>query len=742
VTLSVDEGRPPRERPSPSDSPPIPRHRQLGLTDEEAARIPELLGREPTDPELVMFSLMWSEHCSYKHSKPLLRGFPTRGPRVLQGPGENAGVVDVGDGLAVALKIESHNHPSAVEPFEGAATGVGGIVRDIMAMGARPIALLDSLRFGELTSPRSRHLLTRAVAGIGHYGNCIGVPTVGGEVAFDDRYEDSCLVNAMCVGVLSPDRLLRAAASGPGNDLVLIGNRTGADGIGGASVLASAELDEDEDKRPSVQVSDPFTERKLMDCCLELAEAGAFVALQDLGAAGLTSASSEMAAKGRVGLEIDLDLVPLRESLQPAEILVSESQERMLAVVEPGRLDEVVAACRRWDLDATRIGVVTEGENLVARAGGEVVVDLPARLLADEAPVYEVPRDPAPAPAPLDLSLVPEPADPAEAWRALLGSPNLASRRWIYERYDHLVGANTIRRPGGDAAVVRLPGSERAIALATDCAERHCEADPRGGGRASVLEAARNVACVGARPVAATDCLNFPNPEKGSTGWRLAETIAGMSDALLALDVPVVSGNVSLYNESAGRAILPTPVVGMMGLLERADRSVGQGFAAEGDLVVLLGDDGALGASEYAREHPGAPPPVDVAREVAVIETVIAAAEEGLLRSAHDVSGGGLAVALAESALAGGLGAEVALPAGRRDDEVLFGEGGGRILVSVSPQGGGRLAELARSRGTTVREIGHVRGDELVARVGDREVRLSLDAAREAYEGGLPGALA
>ena len=375
----------------------LSRHRQLGLTDDEAARIPELLGREPSDPELVMFSLMWSEHCSYKHSKPLLGAFPTTGDRVLQGPGENAGVVDVGDGLAVALKIESHNHPSAVEPFEGAATGVGGIVRDILAMGARPIALLDSLRFGELTSPRSRHLFTRSVAGIGHYGNCIGVPTVGGEVSFDDRYEESCLVNAMCVGVVDPDRVLKAAASGPGNALVLIGNRTGRDGIGGASVLASAELDEDEDKRPSVQVSDPFTERKLMDCCLELAEAGAFVALQDLGAAGLTSAASEMAAKGRLGLDIDLDLVPLRERLSAAEILVSESQERMLAVVEPGRVDEVVAACRRWDLDATPIGAVTEGENLVARSGGEVVVDLPARLLADEAPVYGVPRVPAPA---------------------------------------------------------------------------------------------------------------------------------------------------------------------------------------------------------------------------------------------------------------------------------------------------------------------------------------------------------
>lgn len=721
----------------------VPRHRQLGLTDEEAGRIPELLGREPTDPELVMFSLMWSEHCSYKHSRPLLKGFPTGGSRVLVGPGENAGVVDVGDGIAVALKIESHNHPSAVEPFEGAATGVGGIVRDILAMGARPIALLDSLRFGELSSPRSRHLFTRAVAGIGHYGNCIGVPTVGGEVAFDDRYEDSCLVNAMCVGVLPAGRMLRSAASGPGNALVLIGNRTGADGIGGASVLASAELDEDEDKRPSVQVSDPFTERKLMDCCLELAEAGAFVALQDLGAAGLTSAASEMAAKGRVGLDIDLDLIPLREALAPAEILVSESQERMLAVVDPARLDEVVAACRRWDLDATSIGVVTDGERLVARAGGRVVADVPARLLADDAPVYEVPRAPAPPGAPLDLATVPEPADLAAAWRDLLGHPNVASRRWIYERYDHLVGANTIRRPGGDAAVVRLPGSQRAIALTTDCAEGHAELDPRGGGRAAVLEAARNLACVGARPVAATDCLNFANPEKGSTGWRLAEVIAGMSEALTAMSVPVVSGNVSLYNESAARAIYPTPVVGMMGLLERADQSVGHSFVENGDVVILIGDDGVLDASEYAGRARGRAPEVDVAREVAAIELVLAAAAEGILRSAHDVAGGGLAVALAESALAGGRGADVQLGPGRRDDEVLFGEGGGRIVVTVRPRDADRLFALGRADAPVrIERIGTVGGDAVTVRVGERAARLALDEARDAYERGLPEALA
>ncbi len=719
-----------------------PLHRQLGLTDWEAGRIDELLGRRPTHPELVMFSLMWSEHCSYKHSRRLLRRFPTEGPSVLQGPGENAGVVDVGDGWAAALKIESHNHPSAVEPFEGAATGVGGIVRDILAMGARPIALLDSLRFGELASARSRHLFARSVAGIGHYGNCIGVPTVGGEVAFDDRYEDSCLVNAMCVGVVRHDALLRSAASGPGNAVVLIGNRTGADGIGGASVLASAELDEEEDRRPSVQVSDPFTERKLIDCCLELAGRGAFVALQDLGAAGLTSASSEMAAKGGVGIELDLDAVPLRQPLEPAEILVSESQERMLAVVEPGRVGEVIAACDRWELLATAVGRVTDGGNLLARAAGRVVVDVPARLLADDAPAYDVPIEPAPEPEPLQLEDVPAPSDLAAAWRDLLARPNVASKRWVYQQYDHLVGANTVQRPGGDAAVVRLPGSSRAIALTTDGAERHCQLDPRAGGAAAVLEAARTLACVGARPAAATDCLNFPNPEKGATGWRLREVIDGMSEALRALGVPVVSGNVSLYNESGSRAIYPTPVVGMMGLLFEAAASVTHGFDADGDAVLLAGAaTPRLDGSELLGEARGRPPAPDVPAQAALCAALAEAAERRLLRSAHDVAAGGVAVALAESALAGGLGVEVTLPVGRRGDETLFGEGGGRAVVSCRRDGETQLAELFASHGVALKRIGTAGGAHVAVDLGGQPVALGLDEAAEAYETGLAEAL-
>jgi phosphoribosylformylglycinamidine synthase subunit PurL len=718
-----------------------PRHRQLGLTDWEAEQIPKLLGREPTDPELVMFSLMWSEHCSYKHSKPLLRAFPTEGPGILQGPGENAGAIDIGDGWAVAFKIESHNHPSAVEPFEGAATGVGGIVRDIIAMGAKPIALLDSLRFGELTSARSRYLFRRAVAGIGHYGNCIGVATVGGEVGFDDCYEDSCLVNAMCVGIVRHDGILRAAAKGIGNRLILFGNKTGRDGIGGASVLASAEFTHDEDKRPSVQVSDPFTERKLMDCCAKLGEMGLFVALQDLGAAGLTSASSEMASKGEVGLRIDLDVVPLREPLAPAEILVSESQERMLAVVAPDQVETVIKICRDWfDIDATDIGEVTGGDRLVATAGGEVVVDIPARYLADDAPVYEVPQTPAPEPVPLDLATVPEPTDLAAAWLGLLARPSIASKRWVYEQYDHIVGPGTIIRPGGDAALVRLPTGQ-AIALTTDCAERHCQLDPRAGGAMAVFEAARNIACTGARPAAITNCLNFPNPEKGHTGWRLAQAIAGMSDACLALGTPVVSGNVSLYNESATRMIYPTPVVGMVGLLDDAARSVGHAFSQEGDVVLLVGSgEPRLDGSEYLGRAEGLPTPPDAAVEVELCRFLADAADAGLLVSAHDIAAGGLAVALTESSMSGGIGVTTQIAPADRADVALFGECGGRVIVSCRPDDEHTLRDLAGN--LTAACLGVVGGDKIAIQVGNTRVSFDVSVANLTYENAIPEALA
>ena len=717
-----------------------PAHRRLGLTDDEADRIVALLGRQPRDAELLMFSLMWSEHCSYKHSRPLLRAFPTTGPGVLQGPGENAGVVDIGDGWAVAFKIESHNHPSAVEPFQGAATGVGGILRDIIAMGARPIALLNSLRFGNPSTLRTRNLFVRAVEGIGHYGNCMGVPTVGGEVAFDPCYDDSCLVNAMCVGLVRHDGMLRAAASGVGNALVLIGNRTGKDGIGGASILASAELDDDEDKRPSVQVGDPFTERKLMDCCLELAESGMLVALQDLGAAGLTSAASEMAARGGVGLDIDLDLVPLREAgMTAGEILVSESQERMLAVIEPDRFDELAAVCTRWELDATTIGTVTGTGNMVARHAGRLEVDIPARLLADDAPVYDVPLTPAPNPVPLDLSRIPEPKDLAGAWLDLLGRPNIASKHMVYEQYDHLVGASTIRRPGAaDAAVVRVAGGNRGIAMTTDGAERHCLIDPRGGGQAVVLEAARNLACVGATPLAVTNCLNFANPEKGHTGWRLAETIGGMSDACRALETPVVSGNVSLYNESADRMIHPTPIVGMVGIVDDVHQTVGSAFVDSGDCVLLVGAlSGRLDASEYVGDAVGSPRAPDIDAEVALIRALAAAARGGLVRSAHDVSSGGIAVALAESCISGEIGATISLPAGGRTDEVLFGEGPGQVLLSCLATNVGALLDGFSDRGVAAREVGKVGGRKIKVTVGDSRAEVALADAQLAWWNGL-----
>lgn len=719
-----------------------PLHRLLGLTDGENDRIEELLGRRPADAELMMFSLMWSEHCSYKHSKNLLGTFPTDGAGVLQGPGENAGVIDVGDGWAIAFKVESHNHPSAVEPFEGAATGVGGIVRDILAMGGRPIALLDSLRFGELSSMRSRHLFTRAVEGIGHYGNCIGVPTVGGEVSFDDRYEESCLVNAMCIGLVRHDGMLRAAAEGPGNALVLIGNRTGRDGIGGASVLASAELD-DEDKRPSVQVSDPFTERKLMDCCLELAGEGLFVALQDLGAAGLTSAASEMAGSGGVGLEIDLDRVPLREKgMTAAEILVSESQERMLAVVDPAQVDDVVARCRKWDLDATPIGSVTEGPQLVVTFAGETVVDVPADLLTDRAPRYDVPQNAPEARTRLaEAELPPVPADLAGAWRELLAAANVADKRWIWEQYDHLVGANTVRRPAAaDAAVVRLP-TGAGLAASLDGAERHCEADARGGGMAVVCEAARNLAATGARSLAATDCLNFANPEKGETGWRLREVIEGMTEALDAFGVPVVSGNVSLYNESAERRIYPTPIVGMVGLIDDVSRSVPLALGPAGQAIAIIGyGEARLDCSEYLASDAGLPARPDPAREVALCNALIEAAADGLLSGAHDISGGGLAVALAESAIAAGHGARVSLDDGGRADVSLFGEGGGRVLVSGTDAHLDLLAERLAD-GVRLDRIGVVGGDDLSVTIAGAEIRLTLSEARDAWTGGLERAM-
>ena len=553
------------------------RHRELGLTDSEYERIVELLEREPNGVELAMFSLLWSEHCAYKHSRKLLRRLPTEGPRVLMGPGENAGAVDVGAGHAVAFKVESHNHPSAVEPFQGAATGVGGILRDVFALGARPIAVLDSLRFGELESERSRYLLDRVVAGIGHYGNSIGVPTVGGEIYFEAPYEYNCLVNAMCVGLAPTERLVRSAAAGVGNIVLLLGASTGRDGIGGASVLASAELAEGAEMRPSVQIGDPFEEKKLMECCLELLDRGLLVALQDLGAAGLTSSSAEMAASGGVGIDLHVDRVPLREAdMEPFEIMISESQERMLAVVQPWRLGDVLAVCERWQTGAAAIGEVTETGRVRVLAGDQVVGDAPVAALIDECPLYDLrPEEPSEWLYGNRASLDPS-AEAGEILLSLLASPSIASKRWAFERYDSIVQSRTVRRPEtADAAVLKLEETGGAIAVAIDGNGRRVACDPYRGAVEAVLECAQNLACVGAEPLGLTNCLNFGNPEKPHVAWQLDRSVQGLADACAALGVPVVGGNVSLYNETDAGPIYPTPVVGLVGELPDPGRAAG-----------------------------------------------------------------------------------------------------------------------------------------------------------------------
>ena len=710
----------------------IGRHRELGLTDGENDLIVEKMGREPNEVELAVFSLMWSEHCGYKHSKKVLRTLPTEGPRVVMGPGENAGAVDVGGGLSCAFKVESHNHPSAVEPFQGAATGVGGILRDVFAVGARPIAILDSLRFGEpAISARSRYLLEHAVAGIGHYGNSIGVATVGGEIYFEEAYEHNCLVNAMCLGLIETERLIRSAAAGVGNVVVLFGARTGRDGIGGASVLASAELGEaDQAKRPTVQIGDPFEEKKLLECSLELLDRGLLVSLQDLGAAGLTSSSAEMASKGEVGLDLDVRAVPVREAgMEPFEIMISESQERMLCVVEPDRVEAVVEVCERWETRATPIGVVTDTRRLRVFDGGALVGDMPVEALVDDCPLYDLePSPPAVGLYPAPPAVLPSDAGVGESLLALLGSANLASRRWAFEQYDCLVGSATVRRPeAADAAVLALPrdrdavgipaAGARALATSIDGNGRRVAVDPYRGAVEAVLECSANLACVGAEPLGLTNCLNFGNPEKPHIAWQLTRAVAGLGDACRALGVPVVGGNVSLYNEGGGGPIYPTPVVGMVGELPDAARAGRLGFAREGDAVALIAAScwaPSPAGSELAklRGEPieGELPKADLGELRATHAAVRQAVRSGALRSAHDVAEGGLAVALAEACIAGGLGATIALgPLAERGGapaDQLFGEGPGAFVVS------GPAEALRAFGGAAI--VGTVGGSDLV----------------------------
>ena len=729
-----------------------PKHRELGLTDHEYELICERLGKQPNDVELAVFSLMWSEHCGYKHSKKQLRKLPTEGPHLLMGPGENAGAVDVGDGLAIAFKVESHNHPSAVEPFQGAATGVGGILRDIFAVGARPIAVLDSLRFGELDSQRSRYLLDRVVAGIGHYGNSVGVATVGGEIYFERPYEQNCLVNAMCLGIAPHERLTKSAAAGVGNHVVLLGALTGRDGIGGASVLASAELGEgDEAKRPSVQIGDPFEEKKLIECCLELLDRDLLASLQDLGAAGLTSSSSEMASKGGVGLDLDMAKVPLREAdMEPFEIMISESQERMLCVVEPSRVDEVLAVCEKWEVRAAAIGEVTHGNRLRVFMGDDLVGDMPVDVLVDGCPLYDLePEKPAVAVySPPEAQLAAD-ASPEETLLALLAAPSIASKLWAFEQYDPLVGSRTVRRPAqAEAAVLHLldDGGHGAIAVSIEGNGRRVACDPYIGAADAVLECARNLACVGAEPLGLTNCLNFGNPEKPHIAWQFSQAIDGLAAACRALDTPVVGGNVSLYNEAPEGPIYPTPVVGIVGKLPDPAIAPVNSFTRDGLVVALAGPfRPALEGSELEKLRGGladALPPLDLESHARALRVICEAARSGLVAAAHDIADGGLAVALAEMCIPGRIGvrADLRSLANGAFDTLAFGEGPTGVLFACAPEDFDALAAICAD--IPFVRLGETGGNEVVLEGDAASLSVQVEDACEAYEEALPSSFA
>jgi phosphoribosylformylglycinamidine synthase subunit PurL len=722
-----------------------PLHRRLGLTDDEHVRIVEALGREPNPAELAMYSVMWSEHCSYKSSKRHLRALPTEGPAVLVGPGQDAGAIDVGDGTAVVFKIESHSHPSAIEPYQGAATGVGGIVRDIVSMGARPVALLDPLVFGPLTDERNRWLLGGVIAGIGGYGNCIGVPTVGGEIRFAAPHTANPTIDVMCVGVADADHLVTAQSRTPsaGSLMVLYGASTGRDGIGGVSVLASATLEEGvEASRPSVQIGDPFAEKLLIEASLELIGSGLLEGLQDLGGAGITCAVSESAARAGLGASLDLDAVPLREpGMEPFEILISESQERMLAIVEPSKLEAVQRVCERWGLRTAVAAVMTEGGALTVRHAGRVVADVPARSLTDDAPEYDRPAArPADADPGDDPTFATFEADLAETLLELLSSANVASKRWAYEQYDRLVQGNTIAGPDSDAAVVRIEGTLKGLAVSTDSKGRFGILDPYLGAMHAVAEAARNVAVTGATPLAITNCLNLGNPERPEVMWQLIESIRGIREACLALETPVTGGNVSLYNESGGSAIWPTPVIGMVGLLADHRLRVPSAFPRPGLTIYLLGETFAeLGGSEFAETIlgvvAGRPPALDLGRERALHRVLAEAAARTVLASAHDCGDGGLAVALAEAAIGGGNGFAVTLTTDLPAHVALFSESAARAVVSADPADEDELVRLASEHGVPIVRIGETGGPRaLVEGLVDVPVR-DLAAA---WEGAIP----
>ncbi len=714
------------------DSAVLERH---GLKRDEYDRIVAFLGREPNLTELGIFSVMWSEHCSYKSSRVHLRTLPTEGPQVLQGPGENAGAVDIGDGLAAVFKIESHNHPSFIEPYQGAATGVGGIIRDIFTMGARPIALMNSLRFGSLDAPGTPRLLEGVVAGIAGYGNSIGVPTVGGEIAFEPCYAGNPLVNVFCLGVARASDIIKGVASGVGNAVYYVGAKTGRDGIHGAT-MASAEFDEKSaEKRPAVQVGDPFMEKLLLEACLEVMQTDALVGIQDMGAAGLTCSTTEMGARGGAGIEIDVAHVPQRETgMTPYEIMLSESQERMLLVVKRGREAEVERVFDKWDLHAVHIGEVTADGLLRVKHHGTVVAEIPNRALTDEAPVY---RRPTELPAylaevqRLDLDALAVRLDANHALRAVAGSPTVASKRWAYTQYDHMVQTNTINLPGLGAGVVRIKGTERALAMSVDGNGRYCYLDPRRGAMLAVAEAARNVACAGARPLGATNCLNFGNPERPAIMWQFAQAVEGIGEACRALDIPITGGNVSLYNETDGKAIYPTPIIGVVGLLERADRVLSGRFQRPGDVIILLGSSrGELGGSEYLKvvydQVGGVPPQLDLESERALHQLLVALSGDRLIRSAHDCSDGGVAMALAECCFGSdehGAEASIGAVSVARDPRLnqaaaLFGESSSRVIVSASSAHAQEVLARAAATRVPAQAIGKTGGHQLRISVG------------------------
>ncbi|QGX66934.1 phosphoribosylformylglycinamidine synthase subunit PurL [Bacillus sp. ms-22] len=719
-------------------------YQQMGLSDEEFALIESIIGRLPNYTETGIFSVMWSEHCSYKNSKPVLSKFPTKGEHVLQGPGEGAGIVDIGDNQAVVFKIESHNHPSAIEPYQGAATGVGGIIRDVFSMGARPIAVLNSLRFGELTSPRVKYLFEEVVAGIAGYGNCIGIPTVGGEVHFDESYEGNPLVNAMCVGLINHEDIKKGQAKGVGNTVMYVGAKTGRDGIHGATFASEEFSDESEEKRSAVQVGDPFMEKLLLEACLEVIKNDALVGIQDMGAAGLTSSSAEMASKAGSGIEMNLDLIPQRETGMSAyEMMLSESQERMLLVIEKGREQEIIDIFKKYDLEAVSVGHVTDDKMLRLLHQGEVVCELPVDALAEEAPVYHKPSsEPAYYREFLETKVeAPEITDAAHTLKQLLQQPTIASKEWVYDQYDYMVRTNTVVAPGSDAGVLRIRGTKKALAMTTDCNARYLYLDPEVGGKIAVAEAARNIVCSGARPLAVTDNLNFGNPEKPEIFWQIEKSADGISEACRTLSTPVIGGNVSLYNESNGTAIYPTPVIGMVGLVEDTAHITTQSFQQAGDVIFVIGETKEEFAGSELQKMTegriyGKAPEIDLDVELARQKALLAAIQNGLVQSAHDVSEGGLGVALAESTFGTkGLGADIQIDL--NSAALLFSESQSRFVVTVKPENREAFAAAVKD----AKEVGTVTNDGVFSvknQEGQQWIHAAVNELERAWKGAIP----